>query len=129
MNCPKCTGTLEPKSYGEHILVHRCNSCAGLWCQPEVVLQVHREWMAEVELDIGDPEIGEQLDALDNIQCPEGHGLMQKLADDRQTHIWFEACSTCDGMFFDAGEITDLKFDTFLDRVRGFLKGRRPVQD
>lgn len=128
MNCPKCTGTLEAKTYGERIVAHRCNSCAGLWCKPEVVVEVQREWMAEAELDIGDPKIGKALDALDNIQCPEGHGLMQKTADDKQTHIWFEACATCDGMFFDAGEITDLKFDTFLDRVRDFLKGRRPVQ-
>lgn len=91
-------------------------------------MEVRREWMAEAELDVGDPKIGQQLDTLDDIQCPDGHGQMQKMADERQTHIWYEACATCDGMFFDAGEITDLKFDTFLDRVRGFLKGRRPVQ-
>ena len=126
MNCPKCVGTLEAQSLGDQILVHRCTDCAGLWCKPEVVVQIRREWMAEAELDIGDPKVGKQLNALDDIECPLGHGKMLKTSDARQTHIWYEACATCDGMFLDAGEITDLKFDTFLDRVRDFLKGRRP---
>ena len=43
-----------------------------------------------------------------------------------QTHIWFESCSQCEGMYFDAGEFSDLKRDTFLDRIRDFLKGQRP---
>ena len=29
-------------------------------------------------------------------------------------------------MYFDAGEFSDLKRDTFLDRIRDFLKGPRP---
>jgi hypothetical protein len=28
-------------------------------------------------------------------------------------------------MFFDAGEFTDLKYDTLMDRVRDFVKGSR----
>ena len=48
------------------------------------------------------------------------------MADERQTHIWYEACAECGGMFFDAGEFTDLKYDTFMDRLRDLLKGKRP---
>jgi len=107
--------------------VHRCNRCAGLWCKPEVVVAMKREWMAEVEIDIGDPKIGAKLNELGDVECPEGHGVMEKKVDERQTHIWYEACNTCDGMFFDAGEVTDLKYDTFMDRVRDFLKGKRPT--
>jgi hypothetical protein len=29
-------------------------------------------------------------------------------------------------MYFDAGEFTDLKYDTLMDRVRDFVKGARP---
>ena len=85
-----------------------------------------REWMAEVQVDIGDPKVGATLDKLDEVSCPEGHGVMDRTADERQTHIWYEVCRTCDGMYFDAGEVTDLKYDTFMDRVRDVIKGKRP---
>ncbi len=128
MNCPKCSGVLEPKTYGESIAVHRCNQCAGLWCQPSVVVAMKREWMAEAALDIGDPKIGAKLDSIENVQCPIGHGPMLKTADEKQTHIWYEACETCGGVFFDAGEFTDLKYETFMDRVRALVKGERGQQ-
>jgi hypothetical protein len=84
-------------------------------------------WMAEAVLDIGDPQIGSDLNEVDNIECPEGHGKMFKTEDVRQRHIWFEQCLTCHGVFLDAGEFTDLKYETLLDFVRGMLKGSRPA--
>jgi Zn-finger nucleic acid-binding protein len=96
MQCPKCPGTLEPRTYGRKITVHRCTECGGLW-----------------------------FNQIEDIKCPEDGSLMEKTADDRQTHIWYESCPTCDGMFFDAGEFTDLKYDTLMDRVRDFVRGRR----
>lgn len=126
MQCPKCPGTLEEKTYGRNITVHRCTDCGGLWCKPDVLLEMKKEWMSEAVLDSGDPKLGEALDQLDDIKCPEDGTLMEKVADERQIHIWYESCPTCDGMFFDAGEFTDLKYDTLMDRVRGFVKGRRP---
>lgn len=126
MQCPKCPGTLEAKTYGRKITVHRCSDCGGLWCKPDVLLEMKKEWMSEAVLDSGDPKVGEALDQLDDIKCPEDGTLMEKVADEKQIHIWYESCPTCDGMFFDAGEFTDLKYDTLMDRVRGFIKGRRP---
>ena len=126
MDCPKCAGTLEPKTYGHKIHVHRCNQCGGLWTKPHVLAEMKKEWMSEAVLDTGDPRVGTELDALDNIECPEGHGPMAKMVDEKQTHIWYEACEVCGGMFFDAGEFTDLKYETFMDRLRDLLKGRRP---
>ena len=37
-------------------------------------------------------------------------GLLDKVADKAQTHIWFESCAQCEGMYFDAGEFSDLKY-------------------
>lgn len=125
MQCPKCPGTLEPRTYGRKITVHRCTECAGLWCKPEPLLEMKREWMSEAVLDSGDPKLGKALDQIEDIHCPEDGTCMVKTADERQTHIWYESCPTCDGMFFDAGEFTDLKYDTLMDRVRDFIKGRR----
>jgi Zn-finger nucleic acid-binding protein len=134
MQCPKCPGTLEEKTYRK-ITVPRCSDCGGLWCKPDVLLAMKKEWMSESALDIGDPKLqpGDALASLlgtsthlDEIKCPEDGTLMEKVADENQTHIWYESCPTCDGMFFDAGEFTDLKFNTLMDRVRDLFKGRRP---
>ncbi len=129
MNCPKCTGSMEPQSYNDTIHVHRCNTCAGLWCTMAQLAKMKREWMSEGALDIGNPRVGERLNAFDDIDCPEGHGRMVKTTDPEQTHIWFEVCNTCSGVFLDAGEFTDLKYRTLMDRVRGWLKGERPDID
>ena len=135
MKCPKCSGVLEEKTY-RTITVRRCSDCGGLWCKPDVLEVMKKEWMSEVVLDSGEPKV-QSSDALasllgasghtDDINCPEDGMLMDKVADEKQTHIWYESCPTCGGMFFDAGEFTDLKFDTLMDRVRDFFKGQRPV--
>lgn len=126
MECPKCTGRLKPVTYGDNIAAHRCDVCAGLWCKPEALLNMKREWMSEAVLDTGDPRIGAKLDGVANVPCPEGHGEMVQTMDTEQTHIWYETCETCRGIYLDAGEFTDLKFRTLMDRVRGLVKGPRP---
>ena len=125
MQCPKCTGQMELKTYGRKISVQRCTACGGLWCKPDVLLEMKKEAMSEMVLDAGDPSVGRKYDKVDNVQCPECDLPMQKKADESQTHIWYETCAQCQGMYFDAGEFTDLKYDTFMDRVRDFVKGKR----
>ena len=125
MNCPKCDGTFETKTWGPKISVQRCDTCAGLWCKPEALLELKEEYLSETVLDIGDPSIGRKFDKLGDINCPECGDKMEKLVDERQTHIWYEACHRCGGMYFDAGEVTDLKYETFMDKLRDFVKGKR----
>jgi len=126
MRCPQCPGTPEPKPYGRKITVQRCTDCGGLFCKPQVLVEMKKEWMADAVLDSGDPKVGQELNKVDDVNCPECGTKMNKVADERQTHIWFEQCPNCEGMFFDAGEFSDLKYDTFMDRVRGLLRGKRP---
>jgi uncharacterized protein len=126
MQCPKCPGTLEPKTYGRKITVRRCNDCGGLWCKPEVLVEMRREWMADAVLDAGDPRRGREQNKIENIDCPECGIAMDRTSDPRQIHIWYETCGQCGGMYLDAGEFTDLKYDTLMDRLRGLLRGRRP---
>ncbi len=124
MQCPKCDGTMAVKNYGRSISINRCGDCQGLFVKPNVLLEMKQEWMSEV-LDMGDRAVGRKYDAVDEIDCPECGTRMNKVSDPKQVHIWYEACPQCDGMFFDAGEFTDLKHDTVLDRLRDLMKGRR----
>jgi ribosomal protein L37AE/L43A len=117
---------MEIKTYGRKITLHQCNECGGLFCKPDVLLEMKREWMSDIVLDSGDRRLGQQFNVLGDINCPECGVPMQKTYDRRQTHIWFESCSQCEGMYFDAGEFSDLKYDTFLDRIRDFMRGSRP---
>ena len=127
MDCPKCIGQLEPVEYGGEIQVRRCDTCGGLWCDPDNLKLMKSTWLAEAALDTGSPHVGSTLDKVGDIQCPAGHGKMLQRYDPKQKHIWYEECGTCGGIFLDAGEFTDLKFDTLLDRFKSLLKGPRPL--
>jgi Zn-finger nucleic acid-binding protein len=50
---------------------------------------------------------------------------MNRLADLRQTHIWFEQCDSCRGSFFDAGELTDLATLSVSDFFKRFVTPER----
>jgi Zn-finger nucleic acid-binding protein len=50
---------------------------------------------------------------------------MDKIEDLDQPHIWIENCAVCGGIFFDAGELTDLKEKTLSDWFKRFTKGSR----
>ena len=125
MQCPKCPGEMALRTYGRKIQLYRCEACFGLFCQPDVLLEMKREWMSEIVLDSGDPRLGRQLDKIEDIDCPACGIPMDKSYDASQRHIWFESCGQCEGMYFDAGEFSDLKYDTFIDRIRDYVRGER----
>ena len=124
MQCPKCQAEMETRNYGRKISVERCTGCMGLFAKPEVLLEMKSEWMSEV-LDRGDPSVGREYNDVDEIDCPECGTRMDKVSDEKQKHIWYESCPSCDGVFFDAGEFTDWKYDTFMDRIRDLVRGKR----
>lgn len=123
MQCPKCDGTMERRAHGRKIAVERCNKCFGLFCEPEVLAEMKTAWMSEI-LDEGDPNIGKRYDAVANVDCPQCHTRMTRKNDPGQTHIWFEECASCGGIFFDAGEFSDWKYETFFDGFRDLLHRR-----
>ncbi|MFB3076822.1 MAG: zf-TFIIB domain-containing protein, partial [Lysobacterales bacterium] len=84
------------------------------------------EWMVEAFLDIGHPKVGREYDKIDDIDCPECKVKMEKIIDPVQTHIWMEACPQCEKIFLDAGEFSDLKYETFMDKIKDLFRGKRP---
>ncbi|MDZ7686048.1 MAG: hypothetical protein U5O39_14375 [Gammaproteobacteria bacterium] len=77
------------------------------------------KWMSEY-IDSGDPDIGREHNAIRDINCPRCGEPMHQLSDPVQSHIQYEACSE-HGMYFDAGEFTDYKYETLMDIFRDFV--------
>ena len=125
MQCPKCHAEMETKLYGPRISVERCTNCFGLYVHPDVLTEMRGEWMAEAFLDIGHPKLGKQYDKIDDIECPECKVQMDKIVDPVQTHIWMESCPSCSRIFLDAGEFSDLKYETLSDKFWDLVKRRR----
>jgi uncharacterized protein len=94
------------------IAIDRCENCRGLWFDT-----LEAEWLrAEVgseAIDTGDSQIGAQQNRIGLINCPICKIPMIRMVDAGQPHIWYEKCSSCSGIYFDAGEFKDYKdYDT-----------------
>ena len=124
MKCPKCDSDMEKVTY-ENIEIDRCVNCKGIWFD-----MLEHEDLKAIEgsesIDIGDAQVGEEYNKVEKIDCPVCHTQMIRMVDRKQHHIWYEACTVCNGVFFDAGEFRDYKRETVLDFFRDLLtKGRK----
>ena len=123
MTCPKCDGEMAKVSY-EQIEVNRCIRCDGLWF--DMLEREHLKVIAgSEEIDVGDPRAGASLNVVDQIDCPVCHATMLRMVDAQQSHIWYESCPVCYGVFFDAGEFADYKEKTVLDFFRALFAKER----
>jgi hypothetical protein len=77
------------------------------------------------QIDDGDPDSGDEFDEVDRIDCPVCRTEMIRMVDRRQSHIRYESCKVCHGVFFDAGEFKDYKDYSFVDRLRSLLAPER----
>ena len=82
-----------------------------------------REWMWEAILDSRNSQIGQALNELGDVDCPECGIILEKILDKEQEQVWCETRPKSSGLFLDAGEFVDLKYDTFAERVRGLVWG------
>ena len=123
MKCPKCTAGMETISF-QGIEIERCIACHGLWFD----MLEHEELKglpgSEV-IDDGLPEVGRAFDAEGTLRCPSCAGPLVRMVDGQQSHLWFESCASCHGVFFDAGEFRDFKEVGFVDRLRDLMRRAR----
>jgi len=123
LQCPKCRHGMNVVTYG-NLTLDRCTECQGIWFDSGEAEALKDRWMGEA-LDTGDPEIGKKWNQIEDVACPHCGKQMSKASDPNQQHIWYEVCDE-HGMFFDAGEFTDYKYETLLDKFRGLITGKRP---
>lgn len=123
MKCPKCNAEMEKVNF-QHIEVDRCKNCKGIWFD-----RLEHEELKKIKnsesIDIGDPKEGQKHNKKDRINCPVCHTQMIRMVDCRQPHIWYEACSICNGVFFDAGEFKDFKEYTLSDFFKDLMAQER----
>lgn len=126
MDCPKCSGTMNETTlevlHGR-ISIDRCDNCHGLWFDNDEAHQLKDDWMSDF-VDRGDPEEGRRYNRIRDIDCPRCGKRMEKLNDNKQKHIEYEACPE-HGLFFDAGEFTDFKHETLMDLFRDVVASLR----
>lgn len=123
MNCPKCSAVMESIEFGG-IQVDRCSSCHGIFFDRLEAARLKAMAGSEA-IDIGDRSTGHPQSSTERIRCPRDTSPMLRMVDPQQSHIHFEACPVCQGMFFDAGEFADWKKETLLDVVRGWFARER----
>ncbi len=132
MKCPKCDGQMTGVLATDGKTVDRCAGCHGLFVSRNALQLLERNWFLWPEsdshnVDSGDPVVGKRFDEIGKIDCPACGSGMTPISAPDQPHIWLEQCRACQGVFFDAGELTDLRYHTMADWVRDFLKGPRPI--
>ena len=123
MDCPKCESPMRLVSF-HGVAVERCTSCDGLWLAARAHEKLARMEGSEA-LDSGDAKVGKDYDKLGRIRCPACRSPLVRMVDSRQPHVWFESCSACGGVFFDAGEFKDLKEHTIADFFRDLFAKER----
>jgi len=125
VQCPKCDNPMEEVRYGGGDRgINRCTECHGLFFTDVDLLRLKNTYKAEV-LDLGSSKVGKEHNKVEDIECPVCNVQMNKVHDEGQTHIWYESCPDCNAVYFDAGELTDLSQDTFMDVVKGWIVGSR----
>lgn len=119
MKCPKCNSAMVSHSLETNagtVTVDQCSRCKGIWFDSGEAEILKEEWRS-LFLDTGDPKIGAEFDKQREADCPRCSTKMVSVHDKKQHHIVYEVCGE-HGIFMDAGEFTDLKYETVLDLFR-----------
>ncbi|NEP36396.1 MULTISPECIES: zf-TFIIB domain-containing protein [unclassified Moorena] len=130
LNCPKCKGKLEPVTC-HGIEVDRCVNCKGIWFD-SLEAEILKKIKGSESLDIGDPEIGSELNKInDDICCPRCGAKMIRMLDIDEYSIWYEKCFQCHGVWLDAGEFRQYKHNFqprgVLYRVKRMFRAQKDI--
>lgn len=124
VSCPKDAEPMERITLGS-VTVDRCRTCGGVWLdageleslKQAMLIEQHRATMDQLD------RFGTEEPAVrpNPLLCPRDHQRMSVHHDPRQKHIEMDVCTKCGGMFFDAGELSDLTEFTLGERLRALL--------
>lgn len=119
IKCPKCSVEMS-KSTFQSTEVDTCPQCKGIWFDSLEQNDLRLAKGSEA-IDVGASN-AKPTSRGQKLNCPKCHTRMSPTHDLQQPHIVFEKCSVCYGVFFEAGEFTDLKKVTFKEFIKGLFK-------
>lgn len=121
MKCPKCNAGLEVLVH-QGVEIDRCGGCGGIWFD------------AFEHEELGELSGSEAIDLAPGTTAPAASGTGLCPRDQQrlfgmvvagQPHIAFESCGLCHGVFFDAGEFSDFREETFRESLRALFGAAR----
>lgn len=124
ISCPKDAEPMERITLGS-VGIDRCTICGGVWLDAgeleglkhAMLIERHRATMDELDrLGTREPAVRPN-----PLLCPRDHSRMSVHRDPKQTHVEMDVCTKCGGMFFDAGELSELTEFTLGERLRSLL--------
>lgn len=116
MICPKCESEMKDLET-DAFSAMKCTGCAGIWFRGGSH-ELAKTLEGAANFDSAADSGNESLNEIRDIDCPECRQKMIKMIDREQLHIEFEACTYCNGVFFDAGEFKDLTEFSLLERLK-----------
>lgn len=117
--CPHCAHRMYKVKAGS-VTLDRCPHCGGIWLDhKELEMGLAVDSKALKDLDVGGTTRGVGAHAIRC--CPRDKALLVTIVDPKQSHIRYEKCTICGGMFLDAGELRDLSEFTLAERIRELL--------
>lgn len=116
MNCPKCDHRMAPVVF-EEIELDRCEHCGGLWLDMLELDKIRARGGSE-RIDDGPVDVGRRHDAIDRIACPRCTAAMIRMVDREHPDVHYEMCSTCGGIYLDAGELHELRTSGLMGLLR-----------
>ncbi|MCE9589437.1 MAG: zf-TFIIB domain-containing protein [Planctomycetes bacterium] len=120
MKCPKCSAGMESVTF-QDVQVDRCTKCQGIFFDAREHIAL-KDIKGSEAIDTGDAATGRKMDKKANVTCPRCSTKMVQVADVDQHHIVLDACPSCLGVFFDAGEFRDFKVYSFADYLKGLFR-------
>ncbi len=100
MNCPKCSGTLKPKTI-DQIEVDQCSACSGIWFDigefdKIIASSYHNELTNVAANNAGQNEM--------HVACPNCKGSTQMVQLTTPKGVVIDKCTRCSGIWLDGGE-------------------------
>lgn len=124
ISCPKDAAPMRRVTLGS-VAIDRCPTCGGVWLdrgeldalKRTMLKDEHRATLDQLDaLGTDEPE-----DRPQPLLCPRDRSRMSVHRDPQQKHVEMDTCTKCGGMFFDAGELSDLTEFTLGERLRSVL--------
>lgn len=112
LNCPDCRQALDRVQW-HGIAVEVCGSCHGMWLDSGELCRIE-ERDTEENIDrafVGDmvrkslKEADSELASETKRTCPRDEALLARKEWNWETHLVFDYCGVCGGMWLDAGEL------------------------